>query len=84
MGLAMCIRGLFPFLLIYFPPLILGFLRNVCKCLLTIWCDNFGENHTPLHWNGMTAIPKTDLLNYNEKVSALKLEPKSALSCNTD
>ena len=26
--------------------------------LIILWYDNFGENHTPLQRNGMTAIPK--------------------------
>ena len=25
---------------------------------IILWYDNFGENHTPLQRNGMTAIPK--------------------------
>ena len=26
--------------------------------LITLWYDNFGENHTPLQRNGMAATPK--------------------------
>ena len=26
--------------------------------LTFLWYDNFGENQTPLHRNGMTAVPK--------------------------
>ena len=26
-----------------------------------LWYDNFGENRTPLHGNGMAAIPKTSI-----------------------
>ena len=29
--------------------------------LIILWYENFGENHTPLHRNGMTAIPKLSL-----------------------
>ena len=27
--------------------------------LIILWYDHFGENHTPLHRNGMATIPKT-------------------------
>ena len=26
--------------------------------LTFLWYDNFGQNQTPLQWNGMAAIPK--------------------------
>ena len=29
---------------------------------IILWRDNFGENHTPLQRNGMTAIPKKVVL----------------------
>ena len=28
--------------------------------LINLWYDNFGENHTPLQRNGMTAISKRE------------------------
>ena len=39
-----------------------GFLTKLCLYMakfIILWYDNFGKNHTPLHRNGMTAIPKT-------------------------
>ena len=31
--------------------------------LTFLWYDNFVENHTPLHRNGMTALPKIIINN---------------------
>ena len=28
--------------------------------VISLWYDNFGENHTALHRNGMTAIAKSE------------------------
>ena len=33
-------------------------LTNILAKLTFLWYDNFGENRTPLHRNGMVAIPK--------------------------
>ena len=39
---------------------------------IILWRDNFGENHTPLQRNGMTAIPKRSFCRVNNLIYSMK------------
>ena len=49
--------------------------------VIILWCDNFGENCTPLQRNGITAIPKktASVLQYEmgiNTIGKIEVQPK--------